>query len=266
MILIFYGKMKILLEGYFLKIRTKFKLIYRDFKLIFKRTHKNKFDYIFSLGYNCEIAFRLYEYFKFEESNFLNWTFCESINDLICALNNFEKIASGDFIEPNPLWVCKNTNIGFHGKENMWKYINKTINEQEKNADKKDLIERIAYLKSKFLTLAKSNCKKLYVYKIKNNDLNNDILKKVNELNKTLTDLGTINFKLLIIYEEKNKKFFENFSDKLSENIIFRSVDFYAPDECVTDKSYMNNGFDKIWDEFYCSYKTKNKKKYKFQN
>ena len=241
-----------------MKFRTKLKLLKRDFILSFKRKKENKFDYIFSLGYNCETAFRMYDFFKFEESNIFNWTYAESVDDLIFALNNFDKIGENGYETPNPLWECKNTHIRFHGKADMSLYVNNNASKEIIEKDKKDLIGRINYLKSKFLNIAKNNTKKLYVYKIRTDEFNES---KINEIYNALINLGTNNFKLLIITEKS-----ANCTLKNTNNIIYRQVDFFAPDDDVTSKKYFNNGFDSIWGEFYCNQKSKKKaKKYKFE-
>ena len=241
-----------------MKLRTKLKLLKRDFFLSFKREKENKFDYIFSLGYNCEAAFRLYEYFKFEESSIFNWTFASSVNDLIFALNNFDKIGQDGYENPDPLWECKYTHIRFHGKADMSLYVNSEATDEIIENDKKDLIGRISHLKSKFLKLAKDNCKKLYVYKLRTDEINEE---KINNIYSALLNLGAKNFKLLIITEKSAK-----FDTDDSGNIIFRQVDYFAPDDDVTSKKYFDNGFDKIWDEFYCANNKKEKnKKYKFE-
>ena len=241
-----------------MKLREEIKLINRDFKLFFKRKRENKFDYIFSLGYNCEVAFRLYEFFKFEESCLFHWTYAPSCDDLIFALKNFELIGKNGYEKPNPLWECKNTHIRFHGKADMTLYLNGEVSAEIMEKDRKDLESRIDYLKSKFLKLAKDDCKKLYVYKIRSNEVCEN---KISELYFSLKNIGAKNFKLLIITEKS-----ANFKPQNSDNIIYRTVDYFAPDDDVTSKKYFNNGFDKIFEELYSTKKTSKNKKYKFEN
>ena len=137
----------------------------------FLRKKENKYDHIISLEYNCEVAFRFLKYFKFEESNLFNWSYVRTMDDLINAISNFDKIGAGEFSEPNPLWECKNTNIRFHGKLPMNLHINKMITEEDKNRDKEELKSRLSYLKEKFLKTLKDESRKLYIYKIKSTDI-----------------------------------------------------------------------------------------------
>ena len=240
-----------------LKLREKIKLFIRDFKLSFKRKKENKFDYIFSLGYNCEAAFRIYRFFKVEESCLFHWTYAYSCKDLISALKNFDLIGKGGFEIPNPLWECKNTHIRFHGKADMSLYVNNKATPDIIEKDKKDLIERIEYLKSKFLKILKGNSKKLYVYNMRTTDISQEDVK---ELYQTLKNMGGKNFKLLVVTEKSAK-----FNPEKSDNIIYRTVDFFAPDNDVTSEKYFNSGYDKIFEEFYCTKKASKKKKYKFE-
>ncbi len=248
-----------------MKFRTKIKTAIRDFKLLFKRKRENKFDYIFSLGYNCEVAYRLYDYFKFEESSALNWAGTDSTEHLIWLFDNFEKLGTQDYVGPNPVWKCTATNLRMHGKVNLNEYINKTADEETIRKDKEDLIGRMSYLKEKFIKMAKSSNKKLYAYKIRSKEINENIYEVLNKLYEAMQNFGVNNFKLLVIYEKPNTEILDKIKDKLNKNIILRSVDYFAPDERVTDRAYHNNGFDRIWDEFYCTNKNKNKKKKKYK-
>ena len=96
---------------------------------------------------------------------------------------------------------------------------------------------------------------------IKTNDINKNIEDSIIELYEALKSLGGNNFKLLILHE---KICTENFEID-NNNIIVRPIDFYAPDDDVTSSKYFDNGFDKIWEEFYCKKKKRKKKKYKFE-
>ena len=224
------------------------------------RKKENKFNHIISLGYNCEVTYRFLKYFKSEESNLFNWTYSYSIKDLTNALNNFDKIATGGFMLPNPLWECKNTNIRFHGKANMALYINNTATDEIIENDRKDLIERISYLKNKFLNIARDNSYKLFIYKIRDEEL--DKL-SVQNLYNALIKIGAENFKLLVVFQESC-----NVELKSSNEIIFRKVKYFAPDDNVTDRKYKTNGWNKIYDEFGLINSAWNKKnkKYKFEN
>lgn len=227
-----------------------------------KRNKEKFYDHIISLGYNCEIQFRFYKYFKFEETSLFNWSYINSIDDLIKVINNLSLIGKKGYEQPNPLYACKETNIKFHGKA-KWKKIKD--NPELIDKDLNDLAERVDYLKEKFIKTLQSDSKKLYIYKVRQTDISEDIDNKISELKKALeiqAGRGIIRFDLLIISEEKNKKFFREIN-----NYIFRTVKYFAPDEEVTSKKYLNNGWDEIFDEFYTKKPKgyKKNKKYKFE-
>lgn len=227
-----------------------------------KRNKEKFYDHIISLGYNCEIQFRFYKYFKFEETSLFNWSYINSIDDLIKVINNPSLIGKQGYEQPNPLYTCKETNIKFHGKA-KWKKIKD--NPELIDKDLNDLAERVDYLKEKFIKTLQSDSKKLYIYKVRQTDISEDIDKKISELKKALkiqAGEGIARFDLLIISEEKNKKFFREIN-----NYIFRTVKYFAPDEEVTSKKYLNNGWDEIFDEFYTKKPKwyKKNKKYKFE-
>ena len=141
------------------------------------------YDKIISLGYNCEIQFRFYKKFKYEETSIFNWSYIKSIDDLIRVLKDFSLIGKKGFKENAPLYTCVETNISFHGKA-KWKKIKD--NPELIQKDIKDLSERLNYLKEKFIKTLKSNNKKLYIYKVKESDITENINEKIIELKKTL--------------------------------------------------------------------------------
>ncbi|MBR1907374.1 hypothetical protein IJ818_00365 [bacterium] len=227
-----------------------------------KRIAENCYDNIISLGYNCEVTFRFLKYFGFENTNLFNWTYSYSVNDLINALNNFGDICSAEMKNPDPLWECEKTHLRFHGKADTRIFMKGRETEEILQADKADLLGRVAHLKEKFLNILKDDTKKLYIYKIKKDDIDENVNEKLLKLLAALKNLGGNNFKLLIVAEKENAKYFTE-----NENYMVRFVKYFAPDNCLVRKKYFNNGWDDIYNEFYVQIpdKQENKnKKYKF--
>lgn len=231
------------------------KKILHKIKVFLKRKKANRYDHIISLGYNCEVAFKFIRYFKFEETGIFNWCYAFRISNFINTVNNIEKIASEGFSGPNPLWVDNFSQIHFHGKANHMELQN---NPELIQADLEDLTSRLQYLSQKFLKVLRSDERKLYIRKVRKFDI--DDVKQISELYQALLDKGGKNFDLMIVAEEKYKDFYKDAKD-----CIFRTVDFFPPDDHVTDPEYFDNGWDRIFDEFYVK-RPKNikKKKYKF--
>ncbi len=72
-------------------LRTNIKRLYN----IITDNGANCYDYLLSLGYNCEVTFKFFKYYKCEISGLFNWAYSRSINDLIYALEHFEMIGGG---------------------------------------------------------------------------------------------------------------------------------------------------------------------------
>ena len=232
-------------------------------KNIIKKYSHNKYDFIVPLGYNCEVAFRFWQVYKFVDSSLFAWTYSHSIKDLIYALNNYNDILTGEISLPKPLYECQNTHILFHGKENMQEWINNNYNLELIEKDKKELRSRISYLKEKLLKIFESDASKLFIYKISQNDIiNTEINNYIEELYSFL-EKNTKNFKLLIVTEEKYKS---NINIH-KENLILKTVKKYSSDNAVTNK---NEGDFKSWKRIYKEYRPSKikiiHKKFKFED
>lgn len=224
---------------------------------------KKHYDYIISLGYNCEVTYKFLRHYGFEESNLFNWVHSGPIENLTKALMSFSDIGAGDWRRPGTLWTCLNSNIHFHGKVPIIRYVNNTISEEEIEADKEDLISRVKYLKEKFLTIAKDEKKKLYIYKIDSHDVDDLVDSKIISLLNALKDLGVNNFDLLVVAEKSTAKLFKKHSDKYDVDF----VKYFPPDDDVTNEKYLKNGWSNVFNRFSVakSKKYNRKKKYKFE-
>lgn len=227
----------------------------------FFRKKENCFDHIISLGYNCEIAYRFFKYFNFEESSLFNWGSTKSIDGLIDILKAPETIYNEGFELSETLWKSKGSEIRLHGKLTPAIMLDKNTDKKIFESDLKDLKEKTKYLIEKFYRILKDDSSKLYIYKVREKGLNENIHDKIVKLKNILEELGGNNFKLLVISAEKYSKYF-----KTCNEYIYRTVKFYPPDSAVTDEKYEENGFFKIYDEFYVKKPEEKicKKTYKF--
>lgn len=228
-----------------------------------KQFEYKKFKYIIPLGYNCETAFRFWQNYRFIDSSLFAWTFSYSISDLINALYNFDSILSGEIALPNPLYECQNTHIRFHGKANMKNWLgSKEYDMQLVKSDKEELIQRVKYLKEKFIKILKSTESKLFIYKISISDIQApEINENLNKLYSYFKD-NTQNFTLIIVTEQKYK-------DRIQlkkENLIIETVEKYSPEEDVTNKHKGDSaGWKKIYKKYRPAVLLKTKKKFKFE-
>ncbi len=249
------------------KLSYKFRLKYLHAKPVFfddlilkyKRKPENGFEHILSLGCNCEIAFREVTYFDFEESNLFNWCAIFSFDHLIDVIDDVNKVGSEGYTADLKLEMsqCNKTKMWFHHKTHPKQLEGESL----LDAINRDTKERMDYLKNKFTRVMQSNDKKLYIYAVRKDDLKEDINEKIQVLYNKMVEKGAKNFKLLILCEEKDREMFN-----VGENIMLRTVKYFAPKHDVVNKKYFNNGFKDIFNEFYFSKKPKVKKsaEYKF--
>ena len=228
------------------------KKIVRNTKISIQKLLRNRnkgFDHIVSLGYNCEVAYSFLKYFYFEETGLFNWAYSKTPDILINTLKNMDNIGRDGFVfVVSGLWECQKTYVQFHGKEDNTKTGNAEVS------------SRLNYLRNKFIKIAQSPDTKLYIYKIKTAQITDDTPKKLEMLHDALEkNVGAKNFKLLVVCEQSAKPI------RKSDKYIVRTVKYFAPDTDVTNGSYMYNGWDDIFREFYPKkIGKKPTKKYKF--
>ena len=118
----------------------------------------------------------------------------------------------------------------------------------------------MAHLRDKFISIAKSRESKLYIYKMKKEDITQDAENIIESLYNALESIGAQNFRLLIVQEKAGREL------QQSSKYLVRTVSYFAPDEDVTNSKFFNNGWDNIYAEFYQNQKHSKykKKKYKF--
>lgn len=235
--------------------------MFNPFKsLIRKIKHKKgkRYDHIASIGFNCEPAYKIVQYFGFEESSLFNWTLTYSAQSLINAINNIDKLGTQGFNGPLPFWNCKFSGLYFHTKrepEDLAK------NPELAALDEKELGEKVQYLAQKFLRILRSDDSKLLIRKMQADDVNENVNEKIEAIRQALIAQGGKNFDILLVAEEKDKHFFQN-----PQNYLFRTVKFFTPDHDVTDPKSKHNGWDEIFDEFYVEKPANIKKKsYKYE-
>ncbi len=227
------------------------------------------YDHVFSLGFNCEVAFQFLKYNGFLESNILNWFYTDSSRGLHKALDSFDSVGV-DFVPDGKLqlWKDSNHSLWFHGRGNhrIWE---EGADLALLEADKEELISRAAYLKEKFLRLTQSNDSILFVYKPPMKELAEPSESAANliAIRKALADLGFRRFDFMVIVTHDVLASFKKQLELsgADSHIIVESIGFHAPLTSVTDGPYDIKGWRRIWSQNRSCYKATNKKKkYKF--
>lgn len=234
------------------------------FNILFFKNIK-KYGHIISLGYNCEFSYQFFKYHGFVESSLFAWVNTINIDNLIYAINNLDKLLTGEIVNTRPMWRCLNTDIRFHGKApgEIW-MNNNIVDEKIIEEDKRELISRVTHLKEKFINTAKDGKKNLYIYKYLVVDKNKKIQNNIELLYSSLKKIVKNDFDLLFIFEKcKIDNDLQNMINK--DNVFLRFVEYFSPEEDVTGKIYDKYGWRKIFNEFKPNFKLKKTKKFKFE-
>lgn len=221
-----------------------------------------KFDYIISLGWNCEPSFQMKLHLGFVESFPFSWCAILENESLLKVLNNKNIIFSGEFQEhpESNMWLCKVSNINFHAQrkaEDFLKFTGEELN-QEKRKELEELKSKINYLFTKLENVWASEKTQLYILTIRKN--NKNFLEFIKNLDNLLKE-KTKNYSLLIILEKEQ---YSN-SYKDSNHIFFRYVNNFSPINDVTNLNKCDlEGWKNIFNEFQANTIKKDNKKFKF--
>ena len=229
---------------------------------LFRSKNVRRYGHIQSLGYNCKPSFQFFQQYRFVESGLFSWTNNTNISTLTRALKDFDRIGTGEWEAVPPMWKDLNSSVFFHGRTQM----TDTTDIETLNADKADLTTRTAYLKEKFKTIGRDGKKNLYIYKYSIHDETDEnvFCRQVTELYETLKQQIKNEFDLLIVLQKST--FAELTESKFANGHIFiRRVDFFTPENKVTDKKNDRKAWKKIFKEFAPAFKLKKTKKYKFE-
>lgn len=140
--------------------------------MIFGRIKPRKYDHIISLGYNCEVSFRIKDFFGTLESYPFTWVYINNqIYSFVDILDNFDRLLlkkNNLSVVPWGMILDKKYNILFHTKGNVEEMF-----DEDKTPIKSIVNLRIAELKSryrhlcvKFNNLLFSNDWTLFVMKV----------------------------------------------------------------------------------------------------
>ena len=147
-----------------------------------------KYDVVTSLGYNCEISFRLENFFEHINAMPFSWSYVLERERFPEVLENIEPLFSGKvrLLEDNMI-LCENTYIKFHPRYEIL-LKDDSVTEESMEEATGELKSRVAHLKSKYKDLLAGNKNTLFLMKMENKgeESNIDYIKAVTEaLRKT---------------------------------------------------------------------------------
>lgn len=189
--------------------------------VLLARLRRRRYRWIIPLGINCESAFRFYLKWGFVESSLFGWAALSNLDGVLRALRGMDALLTGEvrYDGVSRMWKCLNTGVSFHGKSKF----GATPSEGELAADLKDLRERVAYLKKKFLSALPE--RPLFIHRLANADAERDDLgAHLDAFEAELRRLGARDYTLLVICE---RRFLRRMPP--GPNRIFRSVSKFNP-------------------------------------
>lgn len=196
------------------------------------------FNHVISLGYNCEISFRIEDYFGKLDSTIFSWSYILDRNQFLNALANIDDIFEhGVSLADDHMFVCDKYRIKFHPRYDIIPKKGDYSDYQFERAYN-ELVNRIKYLKKKSIGVFKDNRKKVFIIKVQ--DFGEcDNISFIQGLFKCVNRMCTAgNFELMCVLEKKTitKKILQ----LENENIKIRTVLKFAP------VKYTNIGGDYI--------------------
>ena len=191
---------------------------------------RKKYDHILSLGMNCEPAYRFSLSWGFVDSTPFAWALSPTLPTFIRALREPESLGSDDFEwhKKSLLWKCRKTGMYFHGKLAL-NPQGQPPTQDELNADKADLSQRLAYLLEKFARILSDESSKALILRVHTEDvLRDDINSSLDEIQRTLESNRARNYTLVVVVEHAVRKRIAT-----APNRVVRTVLAFNPGECV---------------------------------
>lgn len=131
-----------------------------------KRRIMEKFDEIISLGYNCEVSFRIEDFFGKINPMPFSWSYILDRSKFPEVLRNCTTILSrGESLCEDHMVKCNLYDIKFHPRYSILPQFGAYTEEQYQSAVN-ELRDRVAHLTEKFVTLCHSDKQTLFVMKV----------------------------------------------------------------------------------------------------
>ena len=148
-------------------LKHKRELLYKIKRFLNKFSKCKKYDFIITLGMNCNFSEAFLKYFRFSDSTFWNWVSAyKCAREQILVMKDIESLLRGGFEYRGKMWSSKTTGLAFHGRTPHAKLIQAdgTPDKKQLDADLDELISRITYLHKKTRNYIASDKRKLFVY------------------------------------------------------------------------------------------------------
>ena len=197
------------------------------------KLRRKKYDHVFSLGMNCEPAFRFSLSWGFVDSSPFSWGLFTNLGQLAEALRQPESIGSEGFVwhKPNMMWRCEKTMGQFHGRLNM-KDCNSNPDPKALDEDRQELIPRMKHLAEKFTRVLADDSSKALILRVHTrNALEEDANEQMDAVQNAIEALGARNYTLVVVTERAARGRIAS-----APNRVLRTVKAFNPGEAVTNR------------------------------
>lgn len=205
------------------------------------------FDVVTSLGYNCEISFRLENYFGSINAMPFSWSFVLEREKFPETLADIDRLFTGEVerLEDNMI-LCKNCNIKFHPRYDVLLKDGIPTEESTKEAVE-ELRNRVAHLRDKWKALLCSEKESLFFMKVENKGESSNIT-YIQEVYRALEENYRCGKFTLVVLMEKDAVT-EHIKALESEKLKVRTLKCFAPKK-HTDTMGDVRGWWRILNEF----------------
>lgn len=161
-----------------------------------------KYDVVASVGYNCEISFRLENFYEHINAMPFSWSYVLDRESFPEVLKNIDSLFAGELrlLDDNMI-LCENTKIKFHPRYEILLKDGGVSQENLAEATE-ELKSRVTHLKKKYRDLLGSDKRTLFLLKVENKgeEANIQFIRDVSEALKATYTSG--NFTLAALVEK----------------------------------------------------------------
>ena len=231
------------------------------------RMKAKKYDHVVTIGYNCEMAFRFFDYYKFVDATLFTWSGAIFAEDWAKLISQIDMFFTGEILPPTrdfPLYRCGNTGARAHGRapQSTWSSGN-PIPEGLVEKEIADIRSRMAHLREKTLGYLRDDKSVLVAYKMRQSDCEpGKAGPRVDAICAALEGVGARNMTFLVICEDRYRSSFP----KHHPGYELRSVLKFNPETDSTIRNLGDRyGWRIIFDEFRPKVIKKQAHKFKFE-
>lgn len=192
-----------------------------------KKTKQKTYDTVISLGYNCEVSFRLENFFEKINSMPFSWAYVMNRELFPQALEHIDDLLEQDIqLLPDNMIQCNTFQIKFHPRYDILLPDGKMTDESFDCA-LSELRQRVNHLKNKHKELMLSNNRSLFIMKVEDRG-EADGISYIKDVYQVLEkQYHSKNFVLLVVLEET--AITEGLRNLESDRLKVRSLKRFAP-------------------------------------